>query len=126
VLNAHRKNNFDILSVQPKYLTDPLSSDDLAISGSRLTSEGDASLNSTLTCNATSYEGATLTYTWTDSQQQEIKGPNVTLLVPGSDLKYTCTVENEVGKANKMLLVSVRAVEGSERKGRCIFFNVCM
>jgi len=57
---------------------------------------------------------------WTDSKRKQTKGSTVKLLVPGSDLKHTCTVKNELGKAKKFILVSTEGVGERGKKGRYI------
>jgi len=88
------------LSLDPPYATN------ITITGSEL-SNGTASLNSTLTCNAVTYVGATLTYIWTSPSGSNTTGPTITLSILGSNLKYQCTTSNAQGSGSMFIGVTV-------------------
>jgi len=78
----------------------------ITITGSNLSS-GQASLQSTLTCNAVTYPGAILTYMWTSPNGSNTTGPTITLSSLGSNLTYQCTATNAQGSGSSGINITV-------------------
>jgi len=87
-------------------ILDAPSATNITITGSEL-SRGQASLNSTLTCNAVTYPGANLTYIWTSPSGSNTAGQIITLSSPGSNLTYQCTATNAQGSGSHVIIITV-------------------
>jgi len=87
-------------------LLDAPSANSITITGSDLSS-GQASLYSTLTCNAVAYPGAIFSYIWTSPSGSNTTCPTITLSSLGSNLTYQCTATNAQGSGSNVINITV-------------------